>query len=438
MSGPEGSGDVRPGEVARLRADDPAAFQLLGILSFLGEAPVPAWALAEGHEALPTPLASAAAAGEEALREAVTPLRERGWASEEEDGLRIVPAAAGAAREAAAPRERGRLAGAAVGALHRAFPDRVGRPDDSRRCRVLAPHVLAVAEHPGGGGRTTAEVVHLLARLGAYHRSEGEPEAALEAYRRAREVAGRGEPVEDAFRAVLADETASVLTGLDRREEAARVAVEALELADAGLEADQPRLPVLLANVGTTFRELGHHDRACACFERALELVRASGAAAGRPLAVELQAGLADVRMAQGRREEAALAAEGALASAEELWGSEHPQVARAAWMLADALRGRGREERVLELYRRSLAVEAALRGEGHPAVGQKALALGLHLEETGRVEPAREAYRRARDVFTSALGTDSDAAVAARRHLGRLEEGTGSEDGVGQAPAGP
>lgn len=425
MSGPGAADAVDPGEVARLEGEHPGAFQLLGLLSFLGDEPVPTWALAEGHEALPSPLSSGAAAGEEALRETAAPLCERGWA-EVDGGLRVGSGAAAAARGCASPRQRGRFAAAAVSVLHRAFPDRVGRPEDARRCRALAPHVRAAAEHPGGGGRTTAEAAHLLARLGAFHRSEGEPEAALEAYRRAREVADRGEPVEDAFRAVLADETASVLAGLDRREEAARTAVEALELADAGLEPDEPRLPVLLSNVGTTFRELGRHDRACACFERALELVRAAGGAAGRPLAVELQAGLADVRMAQGRREEAALAAEGALAAAEELWGEEHPQVARAAWMLADALRGRGREERVLELYRQSLAVEEALHGERHPAVGQKALALGLHLEETGRTGPARDAYRRAREAFAEALGSDSDAAEAARRHLERLEDGAG------------
>lgn len=422
----EGGGTVRSTDVAELRASDPGAFQLLGVLAFLGEAPVPAWALAEGHESLPDPLASAAAAGEGALRELAGPLEERGWTHREEEGLRVAGAAARAVREAATPRQRGRLAGAAVGALHRAFPARVGRPAAARRCRSLAPHVRAAAELTGGGGRTTAEAAHMLARLGAFHRSEGEPEAALSAYRMARKVADRGNPVEDAFRAVLADETASVLAGLGRERAAADAALEALELADAGLGADEPRLPVLLSNVGTTFREVGQHDRACACFERALELVRTAGGSAGRPLAVELQAGLADVRMAQGRREEAALAAEAALAGAEELWGEEHPQVARATWMLADALRGRGRSERVVELYRRSLAVEASLHGEEHPAVGQKALALGLHLEETGRTGAARQAYGRAARAFTASLGPDSDAADAARRHLERLEDGTG------------
>lgn len=416
-----GSLAVDPGEVAELRGRSPEAFQLLGVLAFLGAEPVPAWVLAEGREVLPSPLSSVAEAGGEALTELVRHLRERGWASEEDDGVRLVAGVASAVREAMVPRDRGRMIRAAVGMLHRSFPDRVGRGEDRRRCLALAPHVLAVAEHPGGGGRTTGEAAHLLARLGAFRRSEGEPEAALDAYRRARQVVERGDPVDAAFRAVLADETASVLTGLGHREEAERIAVEALELADEGIAADEPRLPVLLANVGTTFRELDRHERACSCFERALELVREARGAAGRPLAVELQASLADARLAQGRRREAALAAEGALAAAEELWGSEHPQVARAAWMLADALRGRGREERVLELYRKSLAVEEALQGENHPAVGQKALALGLHLEESGDREGARDAYDRARRVFTEALGPESEAAEAAGRHLARL-----------------
>lgn len=432
-------GDVTAGQIAELRASARGAFQLLGVLSFMGDPPVPAWALAEGHETLPSPLSSAAAAGREALRELAEPLVARGWTTSETDGYRIDPAAAAAARRSLPARRRGRLAAAAVGVLHRAFPGQVGRPEDADRCRALAPHVLAACRHPEGGGQATAEAAHLLARLGAFRRSEGALEEALDAYRRAREAADRGDPVEDAFRAVLADETASALAGLGREEEAGRTAVEALELAEAGLRPEEPRLPILLSNVATTFRELGRHDRACACFERALELVRASGGSAGRPLAVELQAGLADVRMAQGRRQEAALAAEGALATAEELWGSEHPQVARATWMLADALRGRGRPERVVELYRRSLEVEASLHGEHHPAVGQKALALGLHLEETGRTGPARAAYRRAREAFEAALGPDSSASAAARRHLERLDGGSASGgEGSGAPPAGP
>lgn len=423
MNEDQSRGGARPGGLAALRSASPAASQLLGVLSHLGDEPVPTWVLAEGHEALPAPLSAAAEAGEGALMELAEPLSHRGWLEREEGTLRLTPGLAGEVVDGVTPRRRGRLAAAAVGALHRSFPDRVGRPEDRQRCRALADHVLAVADHARGGGRTTAEAVHLLARLGAYHRSEGELEEALEAYRRARTLAGRGDPVEDGFRAVLADETASVLVGLGRADEAAEAAVRAVELADAGLEPDEPRLPVLLSNVGTTFRELGRHDRACACFERALELVRETAGAGGRPLAVELLAGLADARMARGRRRGAARAAERALEEAEELWGDEHPQVARAAWMLADALRGRpDQEARVLELYRRSLGIEAALHGEGHPAVGQKALALGLHLEETGRPGAARGAYARAREVFASALGPESDAAEAARRHLERVD----------------
>lgn len=424
-AGPGGSppeGEALDAVLAGLHAGRREAAQLLGILSFLAEAPVPTWLLAGHAEALPPPLGERARAGEEAVVRVARALAERDLADADDRAVRVPAAVAEAVRERMSVREAGEFASSAAHLVFRAFPDRVGRPGAERRSRALAPHVLAAAEHLGGGGRATAEAVHTLARLGAFYRSEDEPERAEAAFRRALEASERGAPVEGALRAVLADELSSVLAGRGRRAEAAALAERAVQLAGESLAADSPQLPLLLSNAATTFREVGELDRSARCFRRALECATGDGSDAVRPLVTELLAGLADVEMSRGRWDAASEVAERTLAAAEEAWGDPHPQTVRATWMLGDALREQGRPEAAARLFRRALAAEEELHGSDHPAVGQKALGLARHLESAGRTTEARDAYRRARQAFEASLGPDSEAARAARAHLEELE----------------
>lgn len=408
--------------LADLHAGDRAAAQLLGLAAFLADDPLPAWLPAEHPDALPDPLAERARAGEDAVLLVAGTLAGRDLASVGDRALRVPAGLAERVRGRMSVRERGEFASAAAHLLFRAFPDRVGRPEERRRSRLLAPHVLAVAEHPRGGGRTTAEVVHTLARLGAFFRSEDEPGRAEASFRRALEVSERGAPVEGPLRAVLADELASVLAGQGRAEEAVATARRAVELAEETVEPDSPQLPLLLSNAATTFREVGEAGRAARCYRRALEAASGSGSEAARPLVAELLAGLADAEMAREEWRAAEEAAERALSAAEESWGDPHPQTVRAAWMLGDARRELGRHAEAARLFRRALAAEEELQGGEHPAVGQKALGLARHLDATGRPDAAREAYRKAADAFGASLGPESDAARAARRRLEELD----------------
>lgn len=408
--------------LAELHAADRASAQLLGLLSFLADAPVPAWLLAERPDVLPGPLADRVRGGEEAVLTVGRSLAERGLAAVTERSLRIPESVSEGVRDRMAVREAGQFGSTAARLVFRAFPDRVGRPGAAGRSRALAPHVRAAAEHPAAGGRATAEAVHALARLGAFHREQGRPGRAEAVFRQALRVSGRGAPLEGPLRAVLADELASVLAGRDRREEAARMAARSVELARESLSPDAPQLPLLLSNAATTYREVGALERAARCYRAALDAAREAGSEAARPLVAELLAGLADVELARGRESASARAAERALGVADDVWGRTHPQTARASWILGDARRARGRHADASRLFRRALAIEEELRGAEHPAVGQKALALAGHLEEIGRTDEARAAYRRAADALRASLGDDADATRAALRHLERLD----------------
>lgn len=408
-------------ELGELLAEDRGAAQLLGILAQLGDAPVPGWLLAADPDALPTPLAERARAGAAAALAAAGPLEGRGWIEVADDAVRLADDVGAAVRDRMSGRERGSYLRAATALLHAAFPERVGRDRHRGRCRSLEPHVLAVAELASGGGRTTAEAVHLLARLGAFRRSEGEIEAALGAFRAARRVAGRGEPVGPSLHAVLADEEASALAALGRWEEAFAAVEELVRIAEEGLGREDPRFPLLLANAATTLREGGEAGAAAELLERAMEAIERSGSPAARPLAAELAADRADALLAAGRPAEAAAAAREAGEVARSIGGGEGaPQAIRADWIRADALRETGRGEEATRLFRRSLERQEAALGPEHPDVGQKAVALARHLEDAGRPEEAAACYRRALAAFEASLGPDAEPASAARAGLER------------------
>lgn len=399
--------------------------QLLALLSVLGRADVPVWLLAEGAEELPEPLAGAAGAGTGSLLELSRPLEEDGVLASGRDGWELPERVREAVAERLAPSERARYGAAAVRLLHRAFPDRVG--GDPERCRSLAPHVVACAEHPRGGGRATSEAVHVLARLAAFHRHQQEPGRAVEVYRTALEVGGRGAGVEAGLRAVVHDELASALVAVGEEEEAHRIAARGRDLAERAFPEESPRFPMILSNLGTTFREVGDLDRAAGCLRRAVTAVEGAdgdGSERIRALEAELRLAIADVLMRQERFPAAARSAGRALETVRDALRPVHPLASRAAWILADALRAQGEAERSTELYRRALDVEQELHDGPHPAVGQKAMALGLHLEELGQGSEAAQQYRRALRIFRETLGEEAGAVRSVRRCLERVEDG--------------
>ncbi|HKK27239.1 MAG TPA: tetratricopeptide repeat protein [Gemmatimonadota bacterium] len=403
-------------------AASPEARELLGVLAFLGPSPVPLWLFAEGSAHLPSPLDAVADAGTGSLETTVRELVDAGLARLTDAGVALEPEVAAAGRESLAGVERSRSVGTALALLDEAFPDRVGREEDVARCELLAPWIEAVAGHVAGGGRSTERAAHLLARLGSFRALSGRPEEARRALRRAVALAEGeegGGPLEGPLRAVLADEHASVLAELDRPGEAAGEARRAASLARELLPDDAPQLPVFLLNVGRTLRQAGDAAGAEEALREALERAESADSPAARPLVVEARLALAEVALGDGRPEDAADAARGALEAADE---ERAPGLAaRATWILADALGEAGSAEEATRYYRRSLELDTRRYGARHPGVGQKALGLGLHLERRGLSGEAEEAYERALSIFGDTLGPDSEPARAARSCLERV-----------------
>lgn len=409
------------GSAAGSGAED-ASGQLLALLAFMGEGPIPLWLFAEGHDLLPPPLDSVAAAGAEVLEAPARELAGRRLLLIESGEVRVPAEVASAVRSSMSGVERSRFAGLALALLDHGFPEGVGRQEDVGRSEALAPAVEAVAGHVTGGGSSTARAAHLLGRVGSFRGLAGDPEGARRALARAIALAegeAGGGPLEGPIRAVLADEHAAVLVELERPEEARREARRALRLAEEALPEDAPQLPVFLLNVGRTLRQADDPEASRAALVRALERARSANSPAARPLIVEARLSLAELALDRGEADEAVKRAGAAL---EELYEREEPEmVARASWILADALREAGSPEEATELYVHSLEADIRRYGPGHPGVGQKQLGLGLHLEDLGRAREAAEAYTRALAIFEEALGSDSEPARSARACLDRV-----------------
>ncbi|MDP2480860.1 MAG: tetratricopeptide repeat protein [Candidatus Palauibacterales bacterium] len=396
--------------------------QLLAILAFMGAGPVPLWLFAEGHDLLPPPLESVAAAGAGALDAPARRLARRHLVHVEAAEVRVPPEVGSAVRESMTGVERSRFAGLALSLLDRGFPERIGQPEDTGRSEALAAAIEAVAGHVTGGGSSTARAAHLLGRVGSFHGLSGDPEQARRALARAIALAegeAGGGGLDGPIRAVLADEHAAILVELDRLEDARQEARRALRLAEQALPEDAPQLPVFLLNVGRTLRQAGDVDGSREALVRALELAGAADSAAARPLVVEARLALAELALGEGEADEAVSRAGAAL---EEIYERDEPElVGRAAWILADALREAGSTEEATELYRHSLEADVRRYGAGHPGVGQKLLGLGLHFEDLGRIPEAIEAYGRAVVIFEEALGPESEPARSARACLERV-----------------
>jgi hypothetical protein len=414
---PPGGGAGTPPAVGKETADEDG--QLLAILAFMGAGPVPLWLFAEGHDLLPPPLASVAAAGVEALEAPARRLVRRHLVLVEGAEVRVPPEVASAVRESMSGVERSRFAGLALSLLDHGFPERIGRPEDTGRSEALAAAIEAVAGHVSGGGSSTARAAHLLGRVGSFHGLSRDPERARRALARAIALAeggAGGGALDGPIRAVLADEHAAILVELDRLEDARQEARRALSLA---LPGDAPQLPVFLLNVGRTLRQAGDADGSRQALVRALELAGSADSPAARPLVVEARLALAELALGEGEADEAVSRAGAAL---EEIYERDEPElVGRATWILADALRETGSTEEATELYRHSLEADIRRYGAGHPGVGQKLLGLGLHLEDLGRIPEAIEAYDRAVVLFEEALGPDSEPAHSARACLERV-----------------
>ncbi len=179
-----------------------------------------------------------------------------------------------------------------------------------------------------------------------------------------------------------------------------------LEIQEAALGPDHPRLANNLNNIAIVHYSLGDYAAARALLGRALA-IREQALGPAHPVVAETLGNLAAVYHAEGAYAEALPLHERAVTSMEAAFGPDHPKVSDALNNLASDHLALGQYAASLALHERALAIRERARGPEHPDVAQTLQNLGNVHAATGRHAEARALFERALAIQEKTLGRD-------------------------------
>lgn len=292
---------------------------------------------------------------------------------------------------------------------------------------VLGDHVDA--ERYAEGARAAAEIVRIYERV-----ADGATSPALLDLRATTARLERLATTSDDARAHYAAGGPHIvrLIELDRERDRAAMEAPARELIAhyrAALADDDPDLAWALYQLARALSAQNRHQEAADAAQEALA-IQNRAVSAPHPLTAVILNSLGSILLDLGDAEAALEAQRRTLELRRALYGPRHPRVATGLSGMAKVIRQLGRYREALELHRESLAIRIEAYG---PDSGQAAVGwtnLGTVLDYLGRYTEAADAHRRALAIQEVALSRDDpvlarylgNAAVVAH-NLGDLAE---------------
>jgi tetratricopeptide (TPR) repeat protein len=228
---------------AELAAASPAAEQLLRLCCFLAPEPIPLDLFTAHPNALPEPLASAAADAA-TFERTVGELLRRSLARRDADGLSIHRLLAATIRHRLSDTDRQEAAGVVRELLYQYLPA-YERDEHLTAWPPLLPHVLAAVEHPGPSERTA----WLLGQAGLHLKVHGQPAAAQPLLERALRIGEATFGPNPPTVATDLSNLATVLHALGQAAEARPLLERALRIAEASLGPDHPNTRIIRGNL---------------------------------------------------------------------------------------------------------------------------------------------------------------------------------------------
>ncbi|MFC7730660.1 tetratricopeptide repeat protein [Actinomadura keratinilytica] len=313
--------------------------------------------------------------------------------------------------------------------LHAAMPpgDPITEVNAWPLWRSLTPHVEAVSRHYSTG-RQPRRLGDVLNKTAIFLISQGEYQRAHTMLTTAVALVEAALGPDHPDVAIPLANLASTYSDLGRAAEALPLEKRVLALTEKALGPDHPTVAICLGNLADTYRTLGRSAEALPLFERALAINEA--ALGSDHLAVATSLGnLARAYRALGRAAEALPLEERALAVAEAALGPDHPGVAVGLNNLASTYRALGRPAEALPLFERALTINEAALGHDHPDV---AIILG-NLADTcralGRAAESLDAVKRAERIASAALGMEHPTTRALQQYAAHLRTLFGAPD---------
>ncbi len=213
--------------------------------------------------------------------------------------------------------------------------------------------------------------------------------------------------------------------------------ITAREILDRGrrrIDTELAGQPIIQASlmeaIGNVYRTLGLFDWSEASLRRALEL-RLENLGQDDAQVAQSKDSLGVLLWARGDYDEATRLLSEALAMRQELFGGEHPLVARSLLHLAQVHYDKGEAyETAEQLYRQALDVMGKAVGKQDPALTDIQSKLGILLVQTGRFDEADAIFREALATRRRELGNDNPRTAESVNNLavflgivGRYEE---------------
>jgi tetratricopeptide (TPR) repeat protein len=406
----------------QLRADQPAAVQLLGLCAYLAPEPIPLDLFTDHPEQLPTPLGDVV--GDPlAFVETVGALVDYSLARRTGTGLLLHRLVQAVIRQPGSdqPLDPHPLS-VVLDLLRVDLPAEIETaPQNWSRWQQLLGHVLVATAHHDDAHPTAASATSwLLDRAAAYQRTHGQPGTARPLLHRALHIDEITHGPDHPEVATALNNLAGVLRKLGEPGTARPLLQRALHINETAYGPEHPEVAATLNNLAGVLRDLGEPGTARPLYERALHIVEAAHGPDHPHVAATL-VNLAGVLSDLGEPATAQPLLHRALHIYETVYGPDHPHVATALNNLAGVLRKLGEPGTARPLLHRALHIYESAYGPEHPEVATALNNLAWVLRELGGPATARPLLRRAHHIRENAYGPDHPASVRLRQALRQL-----------------
>ncbi|UCE73013.1 MAG: tetratricopeptide repeat protein, partial [Methanomassiliicoccales archaeon] len=210
-----------------------------------------------------------------------------------------------------------------------------------------------------------------------------------------------------------------------RYSEAAKVAEEALSVAEKTFGPDHPAVAISLNNLAGLYDSQGRYGEAEPLYKRALAIAK-KAFGPDHPNVAACLNNLAELYRAQGKYAEAERLYIRALKIGEKALGPDHPNVAMFLGNLATVYQAQGKYAEAEPPYKRALTIMEKSLGPDHPHVATSLNNLGEVYRAQGRYSEAEPLHKQALTIREKALGKNHPDVAQSLNNLALLYQAQG------------
>jgi serine/threonine-protein kinase len=208
-------------------------------------------------------------------------------------------------------------------------------------------------------------------------------------------------------------------------EDAEKLIRQSLDIRGKTLNPDHPDYAESLLELGRLNYKNGKFPEAESCFQQSFE-IREKAFGPNHPDVAESLESLGQMHYIQRRFEEAVPFFRQAIAIRESVQGTDHPDLARTLSNLANILYYQEKYEEAKKLYERSMAIRKKALGSIHPDVANTLDNIGILFHAQGNLDEALIYYEQALEMRRQSLGENHPDVAYSYDAVARIYNGQG------------